>query len=227
MSRLHVAFLGWLVWLVCWLVCLFVRSFVWQNIDGLEHMANIPEEKLVECHGHFRTASCIQCKKPANIASVKESIVVHQQVPVCVHCSSSKKIHKQQTKRPAYVKPDIVFFGEQLPIRFHSTLPADLKRADLCLILGTSLQVPPTAHIPDLVDPTCKRVLLNRELVGNLRVGSSSNINSRDVFHSGDCDDSILRLARLLGWENELLEKHERTRTKAKLANRDAENKKV
>jgi Sir2 family len=28
-----------------------------QNIDGLEVMANLPPEKIVECHGHFRTAS--------------------------------------------------------------------------------------------------------------------------------------------------------------------------
>lgn len=38
------------------------------------------------------------------------------------------------------VKPDIVFFGEQLPARFLLHV-ADFALADLLLILGTSLEV--------------------------------------------------------------------------------------
>lgn len=34
-----------------------------QNIDGLELDAGVPENKLVQAHGHFRTAHCIGCKK--------------------------------------------------------------------------------------------------------------------------------------------------------------------
>jgi len=33
---------------------LLLRNYS-QNIDGLEHLAGIPEEELVECHGHFRS----------------------------------------------------------------------------------------------------------------------------------------------------------------------------
>jgi len=164
-----------------------------QNIDGLERMADIPEDKLVECHGHFRTASCIECGAAADIHYVQTTICVHQQVPICQVCSS------KQRKRQAYVKPDIVFFGEQLPERFHQMLPRDLEQADLCLILGTSLQVPPVARIPDMVNCPC--VLLNREHVGGI-----------ELFHAGDCDDSVLWLAKLLGWHDELLEKYQRTR---------------
>jgi NAD-dependent SIR2 family protein deacetylase len=186
-------------------------------------MAEIPEEKLVECHGHFRSASCIQCGKEADIHSVKESITVHQKPPVCQHCTSSTHSKSKASRQPAYVKPDIVFFGENLPNRFFKSLQSDLEVADLCLILGTSLRVPPTAWIPDEVSSSCKRVLLNRELVGNLKVGSE-----RDAFHAGDCDDSILWIARLLGWEDELLEKHESTRIKAKIAaQKIAKNKNV
>ena len=38
------------------------------------------------------------------------------------------------------VKPDIVFFGEDLPERFFM-YERDLEKADLLLILGTSLEV--------------------------------------------------------------------------------------
>ena len=33
-----------------------------QNIDGLERLAGVPEDKLIECHGTFSAASCIDCK---------------------------------------------------------------------------------------------------------------------------------------------------------------------
>jgi NAD-dependent SIR2 family protein deacetylase len=143
--------------------------------------------------------------------SVQESIVKLQQPPLCLYCNAKPS----NKSKPVYVKPDIVFFGEQLPPVFHKTLPNDIKTADLCLVLGTSLQVPPTAHIPDMVQWTCRRVLLNRELVGNFKVKPGATSAGRDAFHAGDCDDSILRIARHLGWEQELFAKHELARKKA------------
>ena len=44
------------------------------------------------------------------------------------------------------VKPDIVFFGENLPERFFERLK-DLQQADLLIILGTSLVVQPFASL--------------------------------------------------------------------------------
>ena len=39
------------------------------------------------------------------------------------------------------VKPDIVFFGEDLPRRFHSLKSRDFSQCDLLLVMGTSLEV--------------------------------------------------------------------------------------
>jgi len=173
---------------------LLLRTYT-QNIDGLEHLAEIPADKLVECHGHFRTASCIKCGKPADAQAVQETIVVQGKAPTCQECKS-------------YVKPDIVFFGEGLPDRFHSLLPHDRRKADCCLILGTSLQVAPVSMIPDMVQGNCKRILFNREHVGTLNLQRKD----RDVFQEGDCDDTIRLLARLLGWEDELETKNAKAR---------------
>lgn len=41
------------------------------------------------------------------------------------------------------VKPDIVFFGEELAERFLSLVDMDVSNCDLLLVLGTSLQVYP------------------------------------------------------------------------------------
>ena len=48
------------------------------------------------------------------------------------------------------VKPDIVFFGEQLPERFGRLVPADFDACDLLLVMGTSLQVQPFASLVDM-----------------------------------------------------------------------------
>lgn len=179
-----------------------------QNIDGLEVLAELPSEKIVECHGHFRTASCIDCNKAADIDHVTSDIVEKAKAPVCKSCDG-------------YVKPDIVFFGEGLPPRFHSLLQKDMGKADLLIILGTSLQVAPVSMIPEMVDrKNCKRVLLNLELVGNLDIAGKKNKHDKklqqDIFHKGPCDDTIVLLSKLMGWHDELQELNTKTKVKAK-----------
>lgn len=85
---------------------------------------------MVECHGHFRTASCTQCGANADIEQVKKNI--HKQIPETTIC---------ETCHSGYVKPDIVFFGETLPDRLDLLLRRDLREATLLLVMGTSLQV--------------------------------------------------------------------------------------
>ena len=95
------------------------------------------------------------------------------------------------------VKPDIVFFGEQLPEEFHRdrSLPSS---ADLCIVMGTSLTVQPFASLPGFCLDGVPRVLINLERVGGL--GSRSD----DVLLLGDCDAGVRKLAAALGWEKDL-----------------------
>lgn len=168
-----------------------------QNIDGLEFLADVPAERLVECHGHFRTTSCITCgKQAADLDAVKKQICDTATPPYCVYCEETKK-------KKELVKPDIVFFGEDLPPRFHKLLPYDVASADLCLVLGTSLQVAPVSQIPQWVKS--KRILLNREQVGGI-----GRHTKRDLFHGGDCDESIVMISHALGWHDELQERYRR-----------------
>ena len=86
----------------------------------------------------------------------------------------------------------------------------DVREADLLIVMGTSLMVAPVCQIPDMVRRDCPRILFNRELVGSFCKGGmksrrkSYENSERDIFHEGDCDDSIRLLCSLLGWEEEL-----------------------
>ncbi|XP_046848641.1 NAD-dependent protein deacetylase sirtuin-2-like isoform X2 [Xenia sp. Carnegie-2017] len=177
---------------------LLLRHYT-QNIDTLERVAGIPGEKLVEAHGTFHEAHCLHCRKAYSQQWIKKEIF-DDKVPSCVKDSCS-----------GIVKPDIVFFGENLPDKFSACLSKDMKRCDLLIIMGTSLTVQPFASIPDHVPDTTPRLLINREKSGQRfsffsgkGLDFDSPKNYRDVAWLGSCDDGCLALADLLGWKDEL-----------------------
>ena len=47
-----------------------------QNIDGLERLAGLDEEKLVEAHGTFATSRCIKCKDSIQKDVIDEGLVI-------------------------------------------------------------------------------------------------------------------------------------------------------
>lgn len=83
------------------------------------------------------------------------------------YCPDSTCKKRTNGGKGGLVKPDIVFFGEGLPDRFFHQL-SDLKKADLLITLGTSLQVQPFASLIDRVNSTCPRLLINLERVGDI-----------------------------------------------------------
>jgi hypothetical protein len=70
----------------------------------------------------------------------------------------------------------------------------------LLIIIGTSLQVQPFASLIDEVPETVPRLLINKEMAGVHK----SKDSGFDVFYSGVCDEGIVKLAQLLGWEKDL-----------------------
>ena len=156
-----------------------------QNIDCLDREAGVPDDKIVEAHGSFALQRCIECKTPYAEDMMKQA-VSKRVVPHCItpQCNG-------------LVKPDIVFFGEQLPENFHRnrSLPST---ADLCIIMGTSLTVQPFASLPSFCSEEVPRVLINLERVGGL------GTRADDVLILGDCDAGVRKLAAALEWEEEL-----------------------
>lgn len=172
-----------------------------QNIDTLDRLAGLPENKIIEAHGSFYTNHCLNCKQQYDMAWMKSKIFADE-LPSCEHCKG-------------LVKPDIVFFGENLPGKFYSSPEEDFQDCDLLIIMGTSLEVQPFASLIHRAGPRCIRLLINRDAVGrssfapwmdsngkSLLYGKPKN--TRDVAYLGDCDAGVLALAEALGWAEEL-----------------------
>lgn len=154
-----------------------------QNIDCLERRAGVPDSKVVEAHGSFATQHCIECKAEFPMSEMEQFIQLGD-VPHCHECQG-------------LVKPDIVFFGEQLPKRFFDNID-EVSKADAVIVMGSSLTVAPFSQLPQYTKDDVPRLLVNKEQVGGL--GSRSD----DVLFLGDCDAGVRNLADELGWRDEL-----------------------
>ncbi|XP_043961412.1 NAD-dependent protein deacetylase sirtuin-3, mitochondrial isoform X2 [Gambusia affinis] len=156
-----------------------------QNIDGLERLAGVPPEMLVEAHGTFATATCTSCLRKYDGEELRPE-VMSGVVPRCPTCKG-------------VVKPDIVFFGEELPLSFFKYL-TDFPLADLLIVMGTSLEVEPFASLAGAVRSSVPRLLINRDLVGPFAWGRRPH----DVTQLGDVVSGVKELVDALDWTREL-----------------------
>jgi NAD-dependent SIR2 family protein deacetylase len=115
-------------------------------------------------------------------------------VPTCHQCQGT-------------IRPNVVFFGEGIPSTFLDNKANDLKNSDLVIVMGTSLVVYPFAGLVNEVKESIPRLLINRDPVGPFRPYSEDEnarkFNYRDVSLLGDCDQGVLELIKLLGWEDD------------------------
>ncbi|KAH0631550.1 hypothetical protein JD844_005923 [Phrynosoma platyrhinos] len=125
---------------------LLLRCYT-QNIDTLERVAGLDTEDLVEAHGTFFTSHCISstCRKMYSLEWMKEKIF-SSLIPKCEKCES-------------VVKPDIVFFGENLPSRFFSLM-------DSVSALVVCPQGQGSSSSSCIVPTNTPRLLINKEKTG-------------------------------------------------------------
>ncbi len=114
----------------------WLKAIITQNIDDLHQRAGACE--VLELHGHLREATCISCYRIVPAGDLLDTFLASGEVPRCAACGG-------------VMKPNVVFVGEQLPIKVVNATMEHVRRADLMLIAGSSLQVMPASQLPLLV----------------------------------------------------------------------------
>jgi NAD-dependent deacetylase len=109
-----------------------VEAVVTQNIDLLHERAGSRE--VVEVHGSIRQAVCLSCGREETLAAVLAQLEAGP-APRCPACD-------------AVLKPDVVFFGELLPVAELERATELARGARLLLVVGSSLEVHPVAGLP-------------------------------------------------------------------------------
>jgi NAD-dependent deacetylase len=137
-----------------------------QNIDLLHQKGG--SRRVIEIHGSPSVHYCRRCSDLARVEELAASkpegdlgsadlmsfdraaeIVLRGELPLCGTCG-------------AVLKPAITFFGESLPARALRDAETLAKKADLLLVLGTSLTVYPAAGVPQItVQAGGKIVIVN------------------------------------------------------------------
>lgn len=99
-----------------------------QNVDCLEDLTGLSQEKTIQAHGHIRTGTCLNCGEKYSFDYMK-NFVIENKMPTCTKCSK-------------VIKPDVVLFGENMHKDFFK-YSQDFPKCDLLIVIGTSLLVQP------------------------------------------------------------------------------------
>ncbi|MDR2630811.1 MAG: NAD-dependent deacetylase [Spirochaetaceae bacterium] len=159
-----------------------LKAVITQNIDLLHQKGG--NRRVIEIHGSPSIHYCPACTDPFVIEDLAASppaapfppgdllrfeeaavLVKAGELPRCGRCG-------------AVLKPAITFFGESLPVRALRTAEDEARKADLMLVLGTSLTVYPAAAIPEIT----LRAGGNIVLVNN----QSTPLDRRAALHFND-----------------------------------------
>ena len=108
-----------------------VKAVITQNIDNLHQRAG--SRTVYELHGNSRFLVCERCGTRYPV----EEVSLEELPPRCPRCGT-------------VLKPDFVFFGEQLPELDYRRAIEETEVADVFLLVGTTGEIMPASTLPVL-----------------------------------------------------------------------------
>ena len=111
----------------------YIKAIITQNIDGLHQRAG--SKTVHEVHGTVTTLTCVSCYVRRDANEFMDSYIQDGEIPHCPDCGH-------------ILKPDAILFGEQLPVNIMQAAEKNARKADVIMIVGSSLEVMPVAGLP-------------------------------------------------------------------------------
>lgn len=119
-----------------------IKSLITQNVDGLHQEAGT--KSIAHLHGSIAELRCSRC------AYVMSSEAYLTNNTTCPECGG-------------FLRPNVVLFGEMLPEEEIIYAQKETEKADLFVVLGSSLSVAPASSFPaEAKDHGAKLVIINR-----------------------------------------------------------------
>lgn len=119
-----------------------IKAIITQNVDGFHQLAG--NKHVAELHGTLQKLHCEECGK------VYDS---NEYVKEAFYCTCS-----------GILRPSIVLFGESLPEDAFTAALEEAEKADLFIVLGSSLTVTPANQFPMLAKENgAKLVIVNQD----------------------------------------------------------------
>lgn len=124
-----------------------LHAIITQNVDMLHQKAG--SKHVLEMHGTLRTMSCTQCYQKYGYENFIQAFIEEGTIPRCPVCG-------------AILKPDVILFGEQLPQRTVYEAQQEVRKCDLVMVIGSSLEVLPVAGLPmQAIDHGAHLIIIN------------------------------------------------------------------
>jgi len=150
-----------------------VKTVITQNIDNLHQRSG--SRNVIEFHGNSRYLVCLQC---GSKVEVNEEILATLP-PYCSYCSG-------------LLKPDFVFFGEQIPPEASHYSFKEAEISDAFLIIGTTGQIQPASSIPFIAKERGSTII-------EINVEASTYTDTiTDIFLQGKASRIISQIVELV-----------------------------
>lgn len=107
-----------------------------QNVDDLHERAG--SENILRFHGDIHKARCLHCFKP------------YQHPKTTTFLTEPKDIEPPKCECGDWIRPGVVFFGEQPNKKASNDAKLEIADCDLMFIIGTSGSVQPVNQLPKL-----------------------------------------------------------------------------
>ncbi|MGZ4165513.1 MAG: SIR2 family NAD-dependent protein deacylase [Solirubrobacteraceae bacterium] len=154
-----------------------VSAVITQNIDRLHAKAG--SRDLVEVHGSIAHSSCQGCRARYPLADVRDR-----------QDADAAGIPRCDCGEP--LKPDVVLFGEYLPVGALTRAEHLAAEADLMLCIGSSLEVYPVAQLPEIMLDTGGAIVI-------ITQGPTPYDGRATVRCGGDVEEEMGEIAGALG----------------------------
>ncbi|MBT3311880.1 MAG: RNA polymerase subunit sigma [Desulfobacterales bacterium] len=148
-------------------------SVITQNIDNLHHEAG--NKNIYEFHGTSQYLVCLNCSERYLTCEVDLFVLP----PYCAECGG-------------ILKPDFVFFGENIPEPVNSWSFQEAESSDVFILIGTAGEIKPASNIPYIAKKNGAKIIeVNIE-----RTIFTDSIT--DVFIKGRATEVMEELAEFL-----------------------------
>lgn len=120
----------------------FIQSIITQNVDGFH--AEAGAKNIMELHGTLQKVHCQTCKKEYGSDMYEKE---------AFYCECGGKL-----------RPSVILFGESLPQAPFMKAAEESEKADLFIVIGSSLTVTPANQFPLIAKESgAKLVIINME----------------------------------------------------------------
>lgn len=106
-----------------------LEAVVTQNIDNLHYEAG--SQNVLEFHGNSKKLKCLKCGTVYDAKNID-----FKDIPPL--CSKDNEV----------LKPDFIFFGEGIPPDAYTQSFAAAKKAEVCIVVGSTGEVTPASYVP-------------------------------------------------------------------------------